>query len=123
MSYSEVTIEKEILVAPELAFTLGVVVSNTGVTSNSDGKKIIKAGTPIAGSLEARTTAWKVASTTDTANAVILHDTDVTSGNTNATMLVFGFVDVDKLDDSVITLLTETVKSDLSKITFISGRK
>ena len=35
------------LIAPELAFALSCVIGNTGVTANANGRKIIKAGTPL----------------------------------------------------------------------------
>ena len=38
--------EKQIMVADELTFSIGAVIGNTGVDANSDGRKIIKAGTP-----------------------------------------------------------------------------
>ena len=41
--------EKQILIAPELAFTIGCLVGNTGVDADTNGKKIIKAGTPVGG--------------------------------------------------------------------------
>ena len=39
---------KVILIAPELAFSLSCKVANTGVGAGEDGKKIVKAGTPLA---------------------------------------------------------------------------
>ena len=34
--------EKQILIAPELAFTIGCLVGNTGVVADANGRKIIK---------------------------------------------------------------------------------
>lgn len=179
------TTRKTILVDERNSTAFSVVVGNTGVQANSDGKKIIKAGTPVYGSLMARNnafvlpgtvdpsasavvsgtgvtavevtastfstkvsgasgtyefvydetgTTWKldgdavtiaqygievtgspadgdkitvtfVAGGTVTANAVVLHDVDVTSGNANSQVVVFGFIDVSKVDDDVKTLL------------------
>lgn len=122
---------KQILVADELAFTLGVLVGNTGLSAGSDGKKILKAGTPIAGDILARNTAFKKATTTpgleegpDTTDAVgiLLHDVDVTNGDANGTIVIFGFVDMLKLDTDVQSLIDDAVKSTLTKITFIKGQ-
>ena len=115
--------EKDLLLAPHLAFTVGVQVGNTGV-STVDGKKIIPAGTPIGGdtnALETRSTTLKVCTgATDgvKAQGILRADLDVTSGNANGEMIVFGFVDTSKCP---ITLDT-TAKTTLSgKITFVNG--
>ena len=80
--------EKQILIAEDsYKVTLGVVVTNTGITADSDGKKIIKAGTPLTGNFEARNTAFVVADDA-TANCIALHDVDVTAGAENATITV-----------------------------------
>lgn len=108
----------QILFATTPQMSVGVVVANTGITAGADGKKIIKAGTPISGDLTARTTPFTKASTS--ATAILLHDVDVTSGNANATALVFGFVDLNKLDTTTANLITSEVKTALSgKVTFI----
>lgn len=113
----------QILAFVEPQVSVGVVVNNTGVTADSDGKKILKAGTPLTGSLEARTTAFTKASTTEgVSNAVgiLLHDVDVTAGNNNATLLIFGFVNLDRVDSTTAALITTAVKTALKGgITFI----
>lgn len=108
-----------ITVADTVAVSFGAVVANTGVTADTNGKKIIKAGTPVAGDLTARNTAFTKSTTNPV--GVVLHDVDVTAGNENATVLVFGFVDIDKLDSDVVEGLTSEVKAALPKITFIKG--
>lgn len=113
--------EKTILIAPELAFTIPVQVTNTGITADADGKKIIKAGTPIGGStnvLENRNTVLVVANGS-TAQGVILHDVDVTAGQENATMVVAGYVDLNKI--AVADQPVADAKAALTKITFMKG--
>ena len=113
--------EKQILIAEDsYKVTLGAVVTNTGITADSEGKKIIKAGTPLTGSFEARNTAFVVADD-NSANCVALHDVDVTAGETNATIVIAGVVDLNKLDASVQTALTSTVKGALNRIIFIKS--
>lgn len=119
------TNERQILFATQPYMAVGVVMSATGAVT-VDGRKIQKAGTPIAGSLEARTTAFTVAAdsgdTTKTSNAVavLLHDVDVTDGAENATALIFGFVDLNKLESDVVTKVTAAAKTALSgKVTFL----
>ena len=112
------TTPKTILVAPELAFSLPAVFNNTGITADSDGKKILRAGTPVYGDITARNTAFVKATTTDgasNANAIILHDLDVTDGKKNGTIVIFGFVDENKLDVTI----TAAEKTALTKITFV----
>lgn len=104
---------------------VGVVVANTGITADANGKKILKAGTPITGNLQARTASpyfVKATTTSGASNAVavLLHDVDVTAGNENATALIFGFVDVNKLDTATQALITSEVVTALNgKVTFL----
>ena len=42
-------------------------------------------------------------------NAVLLHDVDVTAGNANGTALIFGFVNVNRVDSDVATAITTAV--------------
>lgn len=99
--------EKTILVDEFNSTSVSVVVANTGVTAGDDGKKIIKAGTPVYGSLRARNTAFTVSSAEQGAkpSGVILHDVDVTGGNANSQIVIFGTIDVSKVDTAVATAL------------------
>lgn len=224
--------EKQIMVADELTFSIGAVIGNTGVNANADGKKIVKAGSPLYGDIEDRDTAFVLATDTATkgfftlqittafandevltiagtaytkastedvatkkfsgttaaeqvtsllkmvktenydvgavsgatdklgftqkvpnesdttgptvsktastgaigsvtkvtdpvagssnANAIALHDIDVTAGSKSGTIALFGFVDLNKLDEDVVSLLSANTKTALDKkITFI----
>lgn len=118
----------QILLNTDLQYSMGVVVTNTGLTADSEGKKILKAGTPITGNLDARTTAFTKATTTgdstpvSNAVGVLLHDVDVTKGSANGTILIFGFVNTNRLDSTVKTLIDAAVKTALNgKVTFIAG--
>lgn len=110
---------KVILIAPELAFSLSCKVANTGVGAGEDGKKIVKAGTPLAGNIEARDTAFTVAGSEATPCGILLHDVDVTEGTANAQVVIFGFVDSSKLDESVTQMLSSQMRAKLPKITFV----
>lgn len=110
--------EKQILIAEDsYKVTLGAVISNSGVEADDNGRKIVKAGTPVKGDLKARQTAFTVESTTP--NAIVLHDVDVTEGNENGTIVVAGAVDLNKLDSDAQELITSTVESALTKIIFL----
>lgn len=104
---------KQILFMTQPYAAVGVVVSDSGVSAGDDGRKIVKAGTPLAGDLTARTTAF-TQGTDANAVAVLVHDVDVTNGSANGTALVFGFVDKNKLDTEVQTLWTSTLVTRLS---------
>lgn len=113
---------KQIMLADSQMVSFGVIVANTGV-SEVNGKKVIKAGTPIYGDIEARNTAFTISGAEETKPAgILLHDVDVTAGNENGTIVLFGFVDLDKLDAETFKLITAEVKTALSgKVTFLTG--
>ena len=106
-----------ILVAPELDFSLPSKVANTGVSAGSDGKKVVKAGTPLYGSLTARDTAFTVSGSAGaTPVGIILHDVDVTSGTKNAQICSFGFVDISKLETAVATALAAATPAGITLV-------
>lgn len=106
--------DKNILIAPELAMTISIHLSGTG---------IIKAGTPITGNLEARETAFTATGVTAANVAgILLHDVDI-ANNPNGTIVTTGTIDLLKLDSSVITALTADIKTALPTIEFIKGAK
>ena len=115
---------KTILYSTKLFFALSVIISNTGVEADSEGKKIVKAGTPLKGSLLNRDEAFTVGAKDDAVVGIAEHDVDVTAGTANGGIIVFGFIDESKLDTDVVTLLntvnTDTTKlrDKLTKITF-----
>lgn len=103
---------KQILADPNLQFSVGCLVpANIGNT---------KAGTPIYVDLSNINVACKkVDNTTTFANAVLLHDVDVSNGQTNGTALIFGFVDLNKVDTTTQTLL-KTALSNTSATKLIT---
>lgn len=113
--------KKNVLLAPHLAFEIGVQVSNTGV-STTNGKKIIPAGTPIGGTtsvLSKRDTVLSVTNNSSTganAQGVLRDDLDVTNGNANGTMIVSGVI-----DESKCPTIDNTVKTALTHIIFVNG--
>ena len=110
----------QILANVELQHSMGVVVAQGATVTNAQGRKIVKAGTPMAGSLDARTTAFTQA-TGANAVGVLLHDVDVTDGNANGTLLIFGFVNTNRIDATTKALLTAEVKTALKGgVTFIA---
>lgn len=114
----------QILFAVEHQVSMGVVVSEAlGVVEGT--KKVVKAGTPLTGNLDARTTAFTAAtagSSTEASNAVgvLLHDVDVTTGDANGTLLLFGFVNTNRIDATTKAKLTDTVKKAMPMIKFVA---
>ena len=110
---------KQILMNVEFQLSVGCRVPKTMGTS-VNGRTIVKAGTPIyidfsdlqevaQAPAEAQGTSGAVV-----ANAVLLHDVDVTDaavgGSKNGTALIFGFVNVNRLDADVQELVTPGTK-------------
>ena len=112
---------KEILIAPELAFTIGCVVSGTGIEA-VNGRKILKAGTPVGGADVLTNRQAVISKNTEAPVGVVLHDVDVTDGDENATLVVKGQVDLLKLEDDVKALVN-TAKEKLTNIIFMNGNK
>lgn len=107
---------RQILANVQLQSSVGCIVPNTlGVAVGA--KKIVKAGTPIKIDLMNLQTAAAKADGAVAMNAVLLHDVDVTAGNANGTALVFGFVNVNRVDTDVAALIaTATGNASASKM-------
>lgn len=116
----------QILFNVEPQVSVGIVVDDSvQATANSLGKKIVKAGTPLTGDLTNRLTpftAVNAGSVSETSDAVgvLLHDVDVTTGDANGTLLIFGFVNLDRIDETTQGKLTSYVKTALAgRVTFL----
>lgn len=113
---------KETAVAPsQILFnvqnqmSVRVIVDETVGTAGEDGRKIVKAGTPLNGDLTARGTAFVAAKdTSNPAVGVLLHDVDVTDGDANGTLLIWGFVNLNRMDSTTAGLITATRKTELA---------
>lgn len=118
-------IRKDIVIGVESYYiALPAQVTNTGISADSDGKKILRAGTPVSGDITKRDTAFVKASTssgTSNATAIVLHDVDVTDGANNATIVLAGCIDTLKLDTATKALVTAEVKAALPRIIFVEG--
>lgn len=116
----------QILFNVEPQVSVGIVVDDSvQATANSLGKKIVKAGTPLTGDLTNRLTPFTAAKAgleTEASDAVgvLLHDVDVTTGDANGTLLIFGFVNLDRIDETTQGKLTSYVKTALAgRVTFL----
>lgn len=112
--------EKHILIANDsYMVTLPGIIKATGVQAGSDGKKVVKAGTPLYGNIEKRDTGFTISGTGNPV-CVLMHDVDVTAGDENGTIVIAGCVDLLKLDSSVRTAIA-SVKANLPRIIFVEG--
>ena len=109
----------QILANTELFHAVGIVVNkNVGVAEGD--KKIAKAGTPLTGNLDARATPFTAANVDGSdVKGILLHDVDVTDNNANATLLVFGFVNLNRIDSTTQGKLVAAVKEALPMISFM----
>lgn len=109
------TAPTQILADVDNQFAVGCIVPATmQATANDGSRKIVKAGTPLKIDLSNLQTP-AAAPTTDPAtasgetasdmNAILLHDVDVTAGNANGSALVFGFVNLNRVDATTVAKL------------------
>lgn len=111
----------QILVNPQLQFSVGVVVSKECAAKAvvENGRKILKAGTPLAGNLDARTTPYTIA-TAENVTGVLLHDVDVTDANANGTLLIFGIVNMNRLHTTAKAMMTDGMRAALKTVITIA---
>lgn len=112
----------QILFNVQNQMSVGIRVSDA-YSVTRDGRDIVPAGTPLSGDLTDRTTAFvQAVDNTKPATGVLLHDVDVTNGAANGTLLIWGFVDLNKVDPTTAALITATRKTELAgKVTFLKS--
>ncbi|MFS7206712.1 hypothetical protein AB6831_04300 [Carnobacterium divergens] len=114
---------KQILANTDHFFSVGTMVNDAGVVAEN-GRKIIKAGTPLGGATKTIADSTAILSVVDdgTVQGVALFDVDVTEGKGNASLLIWGFVNEFRLDSSVT--INDAVKKALDgKVTFVKRNK
>ena len=105
----------EILKFPDHAVSLAITVSDSGVSANGEGKKIVPAGTIIGGGFLGSTTIHAVKLNATGAEGVLLNAVDVTYGPAPGAALIHGFVAKDKLPEAPVA----AVVTELNMIKFI----
>ena len=81
------------------------MVSSSGISAGSDGKKIVKAGSILP-------------SNDANAKGVLLSDTDVTNGDAPGTMIIHRFIDNAKMVKNGITVTAEAMGAT-PQVTFV----
>lgn len=120
ISKTTLTAPKQILANVELQSSVGCIVpQDAGV--EVAGKKIAKAGTPIKVDLMNLNAVAQKSVDDVPMNAVLLHDVDVTTGNANGTALIFGFVNVNRVESDVAAAIetAKAISGSTDKITFM----
>ena len=122
-------IKKETLAAPQQILfnvqnqmSVGIkLAKNFAGAVTENGRKIVKAGTPLSGDLTARGTAFVAAADTSApAVGILLHDVDVTDADANATLLIWGFVNLSRVDSTTASKITANRKTELAgKVWFL----
>lgn len=111
--------KNQILANVQLQHSVGIVVSDSVTTVTEGGRKLVKAGLPLTGNLDERTTAFTEANADGSdVIGVLLHDVDVTDGENNGTLLLFGFVNTNRIEETTKAKLVEAVKKGLPMIKF-----
>lgn len=99
------TFKTQILFNPNLHQSVGCLIP-TSLGVDVDGRKIVRAGTPLMVNLGNRQANALMAHATNPMNGVLAHDVDVTDGTANATAVIFGFINVARVHEDVATAIT-----------------
>lgn len=103
----------------QVSVPIKVVKTYAGAVTEN-GRKIVKAGTPLNGDLLNRGTAFAAPDANKPAVGILLHDVDITDADANGTLLIFGFVNVNRIDSTTAALITATVQTQLAgKVYFL----
>lgn len=117
------TVQNEIRVAPELSFGMPALIDGSDVLAGSDGKKIVKAGTPVGGATNFLQDATAKLAPTDSkgtnVQGITAFDVDVTSGKGSVTVYTQGIFNLNRMDSKVQSNLTSAVQAALTKMTFL----
>lgn len=114
------------LLQPETAFQISVMVGNTGVTNDANGRKIIKAGTPIGGTTSALETRSTVLQQTNTSalgantQGILSYEVDVTNGAVSTSMIVAGRIDTSRLPAEIVSEAKTALESN-GRFIFLNG--
>lgn len=113
----------QILLNVEHQVSVGCIVKKSGGVADGS-RNIMKAGTPLKIDMNnLQTPAEKADDSTHAMNAVLLHDVDVTDNNANGTALIFGFVNLNRVDSATQGLITTALSNAAAgkMVTFVKA--
>lgn len=97
---------------------MAVTVSDEDIEANEKGKKIVPSGTLVGGAEDSTRldpSQHVVEKNDGDCEGVLLYDVDVTDGPMNGTMVLFGFVNIDRMPEAP----TAAAKAALPMIQFL----
>ncbi|KKB34638.1 hypothetical protein [Bacillus thermotolerans] len=113
------TNKREILKFPDHYVNLAVTVDDADVPANSEGRKVVPAGTIIGGGFLSDPAVRAVKATTldgvSNAEGILLDDVDVTHGPASGAAIIHGFIDENKLPAAPTT----EERAALKQVTFL----
>lgn len=138
MNTQNYTSTTDIRLSTKLYYGLPAIITNDGVSTDDNGRKIIKAGTPVGGVtsfLDDSTAKLSLytapaassgdsgsgstsTTTKPTVQGIVLHDTDVTDGDTSTTVMVAGIIGLKMVDFATRSMLTDDIQAALPHILF-----
>ena len=112
--------ETQVLGNVQQKVALPGLISATGVTPNSFGRKVIPAGTVVGGASSFLDNSQAVLSVGQDAKAqgVLEHDVDVTAGDATGTVIVFGFINTARIASGDVSADAKTALA--GKVTFFN---
>lgn len=122
--------ENDYLIAPQNSFALSCIITNSAVTADENGKKGIKAGTPlyIGTGKNVYKDREEILTTEGTGNVLVgiarhnIPEEKFNENKANDAVLTQGYVEYYRLDKSVQTMI-DSVESTLTNIKFVRGAK
>lgn len=102
MVITEYGTAKTILKFADHVVSMSVMVDDIGITANSEGKKIVPAGTIIGGGFISDNTVLAVKKNDADAEAVLLNDVDVTYGAAPGAAVLHGFINLNRLPEAPV---------------------
>lgn len=115
--------KNQILASTDGHHAIGVIVSDEGVDLDASGRKIIPQGTTVGGSnsvLQNEQEVLKVVAD-GTAQGVLEFPVDVSDGQGNGTMLIHGYVNLNRLPDGVT--VADEAKAAIPGVVFMKRDK
>lgn len=112
---------RQILFNSTLHQSIGCIIP-TNLGTNVDGRMIVRAGTPLMLNLNNRQSNALMAHASNPMNAILAHDVDVTNGAGNGTAIIFGFINLARVhEDTVALITTAKANANASKLlTFLT---